>query len=236
MILELMNGTKLDCKLAKKATVISDLPKFVDMKILQRAKNCLVIQNEMGLTREIHPSVLTDSGLDIELDAVHVPYQWSVSWFEELNRNIKVQKQAEQKQLFENNLAKLIQHQQFIFSDSRYFLAKVEAVTVGLAYAGAYRSIPIGVLLEIWSFYPATSNTCKCGGKAPIYSFGGSPLSGRHSASGLCIACGKKVNSTSGSFKAIWTPFYNARSRYNDYTDCESVSLAELIDIIDLLN
>ena len=205
-------------------------PEFTDLKIVNRTKNVLTIETKNGLSREIHPSVLTEKGLDVILDEVHVPIAWVEDWFAKSLGESKQVEDDKNKSLFYNHIALLIAHRELIMSNRRYYMAPVSGVNFGVHYVGSFNDMPIGAWLEIWSLYPDTLDSCACGGKAPIVSFGGSPLSGAHSRTAICLQCGKTIENTNGKFYPIWKPFAEVQKKYNQLSKREVLTLENLIN------
>jgi len=204
-------------------------PLFTDVSITKRTKDGLTLVNKTGLSREIHPSVLTDKGLDILLDKVHVPVAWMEDWFAKTLAETKQAEDNRNKSLFYKNIALLIANKEFILSDRKYFMTPVTGLNFGVYRVGNFNDMPIGAWLEIWSFYPATIDTCACGGIAPIVSFGGSALSGAHSRTAICLQCGKTIKNSSGKFSTIWKPFAEVQKKYRKFPERDAVSLEKLI-------
>ena len=217
----------------KQSTETGQLPEFTDLKIINRTKNVLTIETKNGLSREIHPSVLTDKGLDVMLDEVHVPITWMEDWFAKSIGEIKQVEDDKNKSLFYNHIALLIAHKELILSDSRYYMTPVSGVNFGVHYVGNFNDMPIGAWLEIWSLYPDTIDNCPCGAKAPIVSFGGSALSGAHSRTAICLQCGKMLQSSSGKFQSIWKPFAEVQKKYNQLPKRNVLTLENLITLLE---
>jgi len=208
-------------------------PEFTDLKIVNRTKDVLTIETNNGLSREIHPSVLTEKGLDVMLDEVHVPIEWANDWFAKSLAEIKQAEDNKQKTLFYNHIALLITHRELIMSDRRYYMTPVSGGNFGVHYVGNFNDMPIGAWLEIWSLYPDTIDNCACGAKAPIVSFGGSALSGAHSRTAICLQCGKMLQSSSGKFQSIWKPFAEVQKKYNQLSKRDRLTLENLIKLLE---
>ncbi|MEI6753917.1 MAG: hypothetical protein WCK78_12230 [Paludibacter sp.] len=208
-------------------------PLFTELSITNRTKDVLTIETNNGLSREIHPSVLTDKGLDVMLDEVHVPITWMEDWFAKSLGETKQVEDDKNKSLFYNHIALFIAHKELILSDSRYYMAPVSGVNFGLYYVGNFNNMPIGAWLEIWSLYPDTIDNCPCGAKAPIVSFGGSPLSGAHSRTAICLQCGKTIENTTGKFHPIWKPFAEVQKKYNQLSKRNVLTLENLIKLLE---
>lgn len=58
-----------------------------------------------------------------------------------------------------------------------------------VAYAGFPQEIPLGILLRLWQKGKLRRPCGACGGSAYLFSFAGSPLSGMHSWTGVCLSC-----------------------------------------------
>ena len=220
----------------KLSTAKGQHPEFMDLQIINRTKNVLTIETKNGLSREIHPSVLTDKGFDVMLDEIHVPIKWVEDWFAKTLAEIKKTEENNNKSLFYRNIALLIANKDLILSDSKYYMAPVTGLNFGVHYVGNFNDMPIGAWLEIWSLYPNTLDTCECGGIAPIVSFGGSPLSGAHSSTAICLQCGKTVENCSGRFRPIWEPFAEVQKKYRKFPKRNVLTLEKLIECIEPLS
>ena len=97
---------------------------------------------------------------------------------------------------------------------------------------------PLGVVVRTWTEYEERyMRICpKCGGQMLIYSFSGSPLSGRSSHSATCTACGyQQRHVDEGSFGRLASPIMRIASLYRDLPKGDALSLEEAIKQIDII-
>lgn len=127
-----------------------------------------------------------------------------------------------------NNIGLFIKNKDHIMSNSSFFMIPVEISNFGVLGV-SFRKMPIGAWLEIWTTYPQMFENCRCGGKAAIISFGGSVFSGRHQRRLFCLNCSKNLFRNNGSLSSYSIPFAAKLKKYNEFPECKTSSLDDLI-------
>jgi len=138
--------------------------------------------------------------------------------------------------VYEANIPLFWRCRERIAADLRLFFAqtpfKVHAAYIDFPHSGPY---PLGVIVRAWMEHETVYRLpCpKCGDKMLIYSFAGSPLSGRSSRSACCVKCGYRVRGEhNGNFSGMFGPMRRIAMEY-DGTDCrEALTLEEVVGYI----
>jgi hypothetical protein len=126
-------------------------------------------------------------------------------------RNAEAQSiHREQSDLFYQNIPLFMEKRNMILNDPRLYGVKAPKTFYSSMYVSTgSEQVTLGELLNIWENEEAFTVICnklkglkKCGGKAVVYFFGGSPLSGSlFEKKAICTKCGNmKNNDTDGSF------------------------------------
>ncbi len=88
----------------------------------------------------------------------------------------------------------LYENYEKIIEDDRYYFCSVPDAYVSTAFIGRERDeLYLGELLVLWKNGDWIAECPECGGRVYITNIGGSPLSGRGSAWGVCNGCKKFV-------------------------------------------
>ena len=131
--------------------------------------------------------------------------------------------------LFLNHITLLINNREYIMSDSQRYMTPVRLSSVTGAMNTSFSNMPIGAWLEFWDNHPELLDTCRCGGKAAVVSFGGSIMSGKHHRNSVCLICGKTRWRSNGSLRSYAAPFDTLSRKYKALPPCSTKTLSELI-------
>ena len=150
----------------------------------------------------------------------------------------KTDKQTHERQweLFAEAVPLIWQQRERILTDLQLFGARtpmrIRMAYVSMKDSGPY---PLGVVVQAWTEYEERyTRVCpKCGGQMLIYSFSGSPLSGRSSHSATCTACGyRQLHVDEGSFGRLASPIMRIASEYRDLPEDDALSFEQAINKI----
>lgn len=150
----------------------------------------------------------------------------------------KMDKQAQERQweLFAEAVPLIWRHRERILADPRLFGARtpmcIRMAYVSMKDSGPY---PLSVVVRAWSEHAENyTRVCpKCGGRMLIFSFSGSPLSGRSSHSATCTACGyQQRHVDEGSFGRLASPIMRIASQYHDLPKDDALSLEEAVNLL----
>lgn len=150
-----------------------------------------------------------------------------------MTQNTNKQEQERQWNLFGEAVPLIWRHREGILADPQLFRARTP-MRIHMAYvlmkdSGPY---PLGVVVRAWTEYEERyARVCpKCGGRMLIYSFSGSPLSGRSSHSATCTACGyRQLHVDEGSFGRLATPIMQLAGQYRDLRPDDGLSFEEAL-------
>lgn len=78
--------------------------------------------------------------------------------------------------------------------------------------------LSLGALIILWQEVVFLDTCKKCGGRVYIVSAAGSPLSGRHTYSGFCSACGKMLIGSKKSYSELFIPALKIAKKYRNQT------------------
>lgn len=106
--------------------------------------------------------------------------------------------------LFTENLDLLRANEKTILECAEYFFCHIPFASCSWPYVGGDGPLCLGYLLLGWSDGLLVEPCPSCGGECLVTSFGGSPLSGSNSWSGICSNCKKKYSKN----PSIHKPFY----------------------------
>ena len=150
----------------------------------------------------------------------------------------RTDKQAQELQwdLFAQAVPLIRRHRERILADPQLFGARTP-MRIRMAYVSMQDSgpYPLDVVVQAWTEYEERyTRVCpKCGGQMLIYSFSGSPLSGRSSHSATCTACGYQQHHVDeGSFGRLASPIMRIASQYRDLPKGDALSLEEAVNKI----
>ena len=151
----------------------------------------------------------------------------------------KTDKQTHERQWerFAEAVPLIWQQRERILTDLQLFGARtpmrIRMAYVSMKDSGPY---PLGVVVRAWTEYAENyTRLCpKCGGRMLIYSFSGSPLSGRSSHSATCAACGyQQRHVAEGSFGSLASPIMRIASEYRNLPKGDALSFEEAIKQIE---
>lgn len=194
------------------------------------------MRNAEGLQLRIDESLIVDNGLHIDAQAVKllVPESLVRAWFEPIRRERQQQEEQRLQDLFAESVPLIWRQRERILTDPQLFGARtpmrIRMAYVSMKDSGPY---PLGVVVRAWSEHADNyTRLCpKCGGRMLIYSFSGSPLSGRSSHSATCTACGyQQLHVDEGSFGRLASPIMRIASLYRDLPKGDALSLEEAIN------
>lgn len=217
----------------------ADAPKPAEMvipiDIIARQGRNYTLRNAEGLQYRIDESLIVDNGLHIDVQAgkLLVPESLIRAWFEPIHREQQKREEQRLQDLFAASVPLIWCHRERILADPQLFGARtpmrIRMAYVSMKDTGPY---PLGVVVRAWTEYEEHySRKCsKCGGRMLIYSFSGSPLSGRSSYSATCTTCGSQQRHVDGgSFGSLASPIMRIASGYRDLPQDDMLSLEEAI-------
>lgn len=220
-----------------------DAPKtaetVIPIDIIDQQGRNYTLRNAEGLQLRIDESLIVDNGLHIDAQAgkLLVPESLVRGWFEPIRQ--EQQKREEQRllNLFAESVPLIWRQRERILADPQLFGARtpmrIHMAYVSMKDSGPY---PLGVVVRAWTEYEERyTRVCpKCGGRMLIYSFSGSPLSGRSSHSATCIACSyQQQHVDEGSFGRLASPIMRIASQYRDLPKGDALSFEKAIKQIE---
>lgn len=220
----------------------ADAPKTAEIVIPidivdQQGRN-YTLRNAEGLQLRIDESLIVDNGLHIDAQAVKllVPESLVRAWFEPIRRERQQQEEQRLQNLFAESVPLIWRQRERILTDPQLFGARtpmrIRMAYVSMKDSGPY---PLGVVVRAWSEHADNyTRLCpKCGGRMLIYSFSGSPLSGRSSHSATCTACGyQQLHVDEGSFGRLASPITRIAGQYRDLPKDDALPFEEAINLL----
>lgn len=220
----------------------ADAPKTAEIVIPidivdQQGRN-YTLRNAEGLQLRIDESLIVDNGLHIDAQAgkLLVPESLVRAWFEPIRRERQQQEEQRLQDLFAESVPLIWRQRERILTDPQLFGARtpmrIRMAYVSMKDSGPY---PLGVVVRAWSEHADnyTRLCLKCGGRMLIYSFSGSPLSGRSSHSATCIACGYQQHHVDeGSFGSLASPIMRIAGQYRDLPKDDALSVKEAMALL----
>ncbi len=220
----------------------ADAPKtaetIIPIDIVDRQGRNYTLRNAEGLQLRINESLVVDNGLHIDAQAgkLLVPESLVRGWFEPIRREQQKREEQRLQDLFAESVPLVWHHRERILADPQLFGARtpmrIRMAYVSMKDSGPY---PLGVVVRAWTEYEERyTRVCpKCGGQMLIYSFSGSPLSGRSSHSATCTACGyQQRHVDEGSFGRLASPIMRIASEYRDLPEDDALSLEEAVNLL----
>lgn len=220
----------------------ADAPKtaeaFIPIDIVDRQGRNYTMQNAEGLQLRIDESLIVDNGLHIDVQAgkLLVPESLVRAWFEPIRREQQKREEQRLQDLFAASVPLIWRQRERILADPQLFGARtpmrIRMAYVSMKDSGPY---PLGVVVRAWTEYEEHyTRVCpKCGGRMLIYSFSGSPLSGRSSHSATCTACGYQQHHVDeGSFGRLASPIMRIASEYRDLPKDDALSVKEAMALL----
>lgn len=220
----------------------ADAPKtaeaVIPIAIIDQQGRNYTLRNAEGLQLRIDESLIVDNGLHIDAQAgkLLVPESLVRGWFEPIRQ--EQQKREEQRllNLFAESVPLIWRQRERILADPQLFGARtpmrIHMAYVSMKDSGPY---PLGVVVRAWTEYEERyMRICpKCGGRMLVYSFSGSPLSGRSSHSATCTACGyQQRHVDEGSFGRLASPIMRIASEYRDLPKDDALPFEEAINLL----
>ena len=223
----------------------ADAPKtaeaVIPIDIIDQQGRNYTLRNAEGLQIRIDESLIVDNGLHIDVQAgkLLVPESLVRGWFEPNRREQQKWEEQRLQDLFAASVPLVWHHRERILADPQIFGARTP-MRIRMAYVSMQDSgpYPLGVVVQAWTEYEERyMRICpKCGGRMLIYSFSGSPLSGRSSHSATCTACGYQQHHVDGgSFGRLASPIMRIASQYRDLPKDDALSFEEAIKQIDII-
>lgn len=210
----------------------------IPVDIIDRQGRNYTLRNAEGLQSRIDESLIIDNGLHIDAQAgkLLVPKSLVRAWFESIRRERQKREEQRLRDLFAESGPLIWHHRDRILADPQLFGARTP-MRIRMAYVSMQDSgpYPLGVVVQAWTEYEERyTRVCpKCGGQMLIYSFSGSPLSGRSSHSATCTACGYQQHHVDeGSFGRLASPIMRIASQYRDLPKGDALSLEEAVNKI----
>ena len=220
----------------------ADAPKtaetVIPIDIIDQQGRNYTLWNAEGLQLRIDESLIVDNGLHIDAQAgkLLVPESLVRAWFEPIRRERQQQEEQRLQDLFAESVPLIWRQRERILTDPQLFGARtpmrIRMAYVSMKDSGPY---PLGVVVRAWSEHADnyTRLCLKCGGRMLIYSFSGSPLSGRSSHSATCTACGyQQLHVDEGCFGRLASPIMRIASQYQDLPKDDALSVKEAMALL----
>lgn len=189
----------------------------------------IVLQDFDGLSVRIHRSLLPDNHIEVcEKEFALIPESLYDAWFGREWKALKEKEQAWNWYYYKTHIGFLWQHREQILAEPRY----AQVPTPLSVYLVPDRFVRLGILLQAWVERPDNyMQTCKrCGGTMVVYSFAGSPMSGRSSRSLCCVDCGLHImHDDSGNFNGMMFPIRRLTEYNAPQPDSEPLTLEALV-------
>ena len=220
----------------------ADAPKtaeaVIPIAIIDQQGRNYTLRNVEGLQLRIDESLIIDNGLHIDAQAgkLLVPESLVRAWFEPIRRERQKREEQRLQDLFAESVPLIWRQRERILADPQLFGVRtpmrIRMAYVSMRDSGPY---PLGVVVRAWTEYEERyTRVCpKCGGQMLIFSFSGSPLSGRSSHSATCTACGyQQRHVDEGSFGRLASPITRIAGQYRDLPKDDALPLEEAINLL----
>lgn len=220
----------------------ADAPKtaeaVIPIAIIDQQGRNYTLRNVEGLQLRIDESLIIDNGLHIDAQAgkLLVPESLVRAWFEPIRRERQKREEQRLQDLFAESVPLIWRQRERILADPQLFgvrtLMRIRMAYVSMRDSGPY---PLGVVVRAWTEYEERyTRVCpKCGGQMLIFSFSGSPLSGRSSHSATCTACGyQQRHVDEGSFGRLASPITRIAGQYRDLPKDDALPFEEAINLL----
>lgn len=220
----------------------ADAPKtaetVIPIDIIDQQGRNYTLRNVEGLQLRIDESLIIDNGLHIDAQAgkLLVPESLVRAWFEPIRRERQKREEQRLQDLFAESVPLIWRQREWILADPQLFGVRtpmrIRMAYVSMRDSGPY---PLGVVVRAWTEYEERyTRVCpKCGGQMLIFSFSGSPLSGRSSHSATCTACGyQQRHVDEGSFGSLASPIMRIAGQYRDLPKGDALSLEEAMALL----
>ena len=220
----------------------ADAPKtaeaVIPIAIIDQQGRNYTLRNVEGLQLRIDESLIIDNGLHIDAQAgkLLVPESLVRAWFEPIRRERQKREEQRLQDLFAESVPLIWRQRERILADPQLFGVRtpmrIRMAYVSMRDSGPY---PLGVVVRAWTEYEERyTRVCpKCGGQMLIFSFSGSPLSGRSSHSATCTACGYQHRHVDeGSFGRLASPITRIAGQYRDLPKDDALPFEEAINLL----
>ena len=220
----------------------ADAPKtaeaVIPIAIIDQQGRNYTLRNVEGLQLRIDESLIIDNGLHIDAQAgkLLVPESLVRAWFEPIRRERQKREEQRLQDLFAESVPLIWRQRERILADPQLFGVRtpmrIRMAYVSMRDSGPY---PLGVVVRAWTEYEERyTRVCpKCGGQMLIFSFSGSPLSGRSSHSATCTACGyQQRHVDEGSFGRLASPITRIAGQYRDLPKDDALPFDEAINLL----
>ena len=220
----------------------ADAPKtaeaVIPIAIIDQQGRNYTLRNVEGLQLRIDESLIIDHGLHIDAQAgkLLVPESLVRAWFEPIRRERQKREEQRLQDLFAESVPLIWRQRERILADPQLFGVRtpmrIRMAYVSMRDSGPY---PLGVVVRAWTEYEERyTRVCpKCGGQMLIFSFSGSPLSGRSSHSATCTACGyQQRHVDEGSFGRLASPITRIAGQYRDLPKDDALPFEEAINLL----
>lgn len=207
----------------------------IEVPIVEHTGCTYTLGNEENLPIYIHESLIIDNGLihDPSRNRLRVSQSLYNTWLQTARNEALRTERDRLWSIYTENIPLFWRHREEILADQRMFYAQtpfqVDTAYVSLAHSGPFR---LGVLVRAWVDHEEIyTRTCQvCGGTLLIYSFAGSPLSGRSRHSAACTDCGyQRRHVEEGSFGHLASPIMRIAGEYQALLHDDILSLEEAI-------
>lgn len=220
----------------------ADAPKtaeaVIPIAIIDQQGRNYTLRNVEGLQLRIDESLIIDNGLHIDAQAgkLLVPESLVRAWFEPIRRERQKREEQRLQDLFAESVPLIWRQRERILADPQLFGVRTP-MRIRMAYVSMRDSepYPLGVVVRAWTEYEERyTRVCpKCGGQMLIFSFSGSPLSGRSSHSATCTACGyQQRHVDEGSFGRLASPITRIAGQYRDLPKDDALPFEEAINLL----
>lgn len=220
----------------------ADAPKtaeaVIPIAIIDQQGRNYTLRNVEGLQLRIDESLIIDNGLHIDAQAgkLLVPESLVRAWFEPIRRERQKREEQRLQDLFAESVPLIWRQRERILADPQLFGVRtpmrIRMAYVSMRDSGPY---PLGVVVRAWTEYEERyTRVCpKCGGQMLIFSFSGSPLSGRSSHSATCTACGyQQRHVDEGSFGRLASSITRIAGQYRDLPKDDALPFEEAINLL----
>ena len=220
----------------------ADAPKtaeaVIPIAIIDQQGRNYTLRNVEGLQLRIDESLIIDNGFHIDAQAgkLLVPESLVRAWFEPIRRERQKREEQRLQDLFAESVPLIWRQRERILADPQLFGVRtpmrIRMAYVSMRDSGPY---PLGVVVRAWTEYEERyTRVCpKCGGQMLIFSFSGSPLSGRSSHSATCTACGyQQRHVDEGSFGRLASPITRIAGQYRDLPKDDALPFEEAINLL----
>ena len=220
----------------------ADAPKtaeaVIPIAIIDQQGRNYTLRNVEGLQLRIDESLIIDNGLHIDAQAgkLLVPESLVRAWFEPIRRERQKREEQRLQDLFAESVPLIWRQRERILADPQLFGVRtpmrIRMAYVSMRDSGPY---PLGVVVRAWTEYEERyTRVCpKCGGQMLIFSFSGSPLSGRSSHSATCTVCGyQQRHVDEGSFGRLASPITRIAGQYRDLPKDDALPFEEAINLL----